>query len=128
MTWAQLGRDNYAAAQLLLEAGQLRSSISRAYYAVYSVITHYFSSTRNVDFAYGGNNPSHAQMLALALNNLDTKTLSEAVRRDLRSQVRGMQRRRVIADYAPTHTVDKQDARDQVRSAKYVLRSLGVDQ
>ena len=39
-TWQEIGQDNFRAGRELIEAKRYRSSVSRFYYAAFSVLTH----------------------------------------------------------------------------------------
>lgn len=125
-TWAEMSLNNYEAAILLLQAGHFRSCISRAYYSVYAAVTAEFAKDKNVQFAYGLNNPSHDQLVALAANNLDRNQYRDGSRQAIARALKQLQRNRIAADYVNSQHLDKIDARQQMRNAGYILNAMGV--
>ena len=94
-------------------AGRYRSSISRAYYAVYCTAASVLEGC--VDFAYDGNNPAHDQLDPLILN---MGKLSRSDRYDLSKTVRRLRAARVSSDYIPTDVIDKPTAMQAYRDVK----------
>jgi uncharacterized protein (UPF0332 family) len=123
-TWRELSRDSLRAAQLLLEEGHLRSSVSRAYYAAYCAVSDQLSQ-RGVSFAHGWNNPSHDQLPALVRNNL---ALAVNRRRQLSRAIRRLRTAREDADYRPGIAVDRTLALACVHDAIFVVETLEVSQ
>jgi uncharacterized protein (UPF0332 family) len=122
LTWRELSLDSLRAAKALLDAGHLRSSVSRAYYAAYCAAASELAG-RGVTFAHGWNNPSHEQLPDLILNNT-------ALPRDQRWRVnkalRILRRAREDADYRPGVTVDRSLAVACIHSAIDVLEVLEI--
>lgn len=122
-TWEQISRENYVAAQSLLEASQWRSAVSRAYFSSYSAVA--AALVRNgVRFRSGREGPPHASLVDLILNHLSH--LSERERRDVRRLIHMAYIARLSADYQPRANVDRDEARNAVRSASLVLKTLGI--
>ena len=67
--WRLISLNSRKAAQHLLEAECYRSSVSRAYYAAYSALTAALIR-QGITLGYGGNNPGHAGLPVLVVNNL----------------------------------------------------------
>lgn len=110
--------DNREAAKELLIAGRYRSCVSRSYYAAYCAFTSLLEG--RVDFAHGGNNPSHEGLEALAFNNLYEFSLQE--RHLLRKEIRRLRKMRDWADYTPQNLIESGVARDSLRSGNAILR------
>ena len=124
-TWSESSLDSYEAAIELLQNQRFRSSISRAYYAAYAAVTDELIKSKK-SFSYGRRNPGHEQMLSLVLNSLDQRRFGVELRRSLRRILKDMQRLRVVADYVPAQALAEQEAREQLRYAGFILRTLGV--
>ncbi|MBI3921472.1 MAG: HEPN domain-containing protein [Armatimonadetes bacterium] len=122
-TWKELGRTSRQAAQVLLEGGFLRSSISRSYYAAYAAITG--ELTGRVTFPAGQQNPRHAQLVSHVRDHLVALTPSQ--RRRLSRAIRILWKARVDADYVPIASVDATMARDALREVCAVFRELGIE-
>jgi uncharacterized protein (UPF0332 family) len=125
-TWAELSADSFESAKTLLEDKQMRSSVSRAYYAAYSATTFELSRTSGVTFAHGRNNPSHEQLPALVRHNLNRHRFSNAARRDLNTALRRLRFARVEADYVPSACCDIYVARNRLRDAFFVLERMSM--
>ncbi|MBM3240217.1 hypothetical protein FJZ31_28360 [Candidatus Poribacteria bacterium] len=61
-TWRELSLECLRVAKMLAGKGYWRSSVNRAYYAAYCVVTSELVA-RDVRFARGWNNPAHEQLL-----------------------------------------------------------------
>jgi hypothetical protein len=99
----------------------IRSMISRAYYAAYSMVTHRLREAGQKTFGRRGN-PSHDKLPKLARHNLTQ--LSRVARRDLSQAIRRLRDRRVIADYLPMHALDSIVGRDAFRDLVMIERLL----
>ena len=104
----------------MLDGGFFRSSISRAYYAAYCVLTGALERHQE-SFRHAQNNPGHEQLLKLTANNLDTRLFSADVRRELRRAVGELQAGREVADYIPRQPVGRDRALRMVRQASKVV-------
>jgi uncharacterized protein (UPF0332 family) len=121
-TWIEMSRDSFQAAKTLLDAGYVRSSISRAYYAVYCAVTSDLAS-RGVRFPYGWNNPSHEQLPELVLHNT---TWPRSARYQINRALRRLRNAREDADYRPDVALEHRDAVEQLRAVSSVLRAMGI--
>jgi hypothetical protein len=92
--------DSLSAAKKLLAEEHSRSSISRAYYAAYSVIAGKLTE-KGVSFPRGWNNPAHEQLPALLRNTL---ALPNSTRYSRLKVIRFLRDARGIADYKPGYT------------------------
>ncbi len=120
-TWNELGLDSRRAAQELLEQNRIRSSVSRSYYSAYCAITSRLAK-QGVDFAYGGNNPPHADLPGYILHNLPA--LPQDTRYVLARAIRRLWKVRVDADYVPTASLSRVIAVDALRDANRILLEL----
>jgi uncharacterized protein (UPF0332 family) len=122
-TWQELSLDCLQAAQKLLEAEHLRSSISRSYYAAYCAVTSELVA-RGVAFAHGWDNPAHDQLPDLILHNT---ALPRNARYELNKAIRRLRRAREDADYRPGVSLVRSDAINCLRDALFVMRILGAE-
>jgi uncharacterized protein (UPF0332 family) len=127
--WQKLGTDCLRTTQKLLELSRstrsdshLRSLVSRAYYAVFSVAA--FKLAQKVTFREGREGPTHAALPKLVKSNLTALAVSE--RRDLSRIIRRLYSARLDADYSPGITVDLHSARQAYFQALDAFRFLGV--
>jgi len=107
--WNTLASRCYGAAGLLAREQYERCAISRAYYAVYSRITHALV-LRGVTFMVRGvkrGNPSHAALPALVENHLQVLGQHRWV---VANCMRALYRLRVTADYFPVSQVNAEIA------------------
>jgi uncharacterized protein (UPF0332 family) len=111
------------AAQQLLSAGLLRSSVSRAYYAAYCALTAELAG--RVTFGGGRPNPTHAQLLIHVRHNLK---LPVGNRRNLSRAVRMLWKARVAADYMPSVSIERATALGALRMASVIARELETHQ
>jgi uncharacterized protein (UPF0332 family) len=121
-TWNEMSRDSFQVAKRLLEAGHLRSSISRAYYAAYCAVTSDLTA-RGVSFAYGWNNPSHDQLPELVLHNT---TWPRTTRYQVSRALRRLRRAREDAEYRPEAVIERSAAVEHLHTASLVLRTIGT--
>ena len=101
-----------------------RSSVSRSYYVAYSAITSALIH-QGITLGYGGNNPGHAGLPVLVVNNLTSLPLT--VRYDLNKALRRLYRARVEADYAAVIVVDNAAAKRSIRDLARVFQILGLE-
>jgi uncharacterized protein (UPF0332 family) len=126
MNWKELSAENEKAAQLNYEAGLYRASVSRAYYAIYQLMTDICIEHGDASqFPTGWNNPSHAQLPDLIKNNGD---LDITARRKISGLLRSLRDTRETADYRPGRTIDRNDAHDALNTVKQIKRSLGYQE
>jgi uncharacterized protein (UPF0332 family) len=130
--WREMGFGSIKAAKELLKHRRdqpdqtddfLRSSISRAYYAVFSITTAELLHT-NVNFKPGWEGPTHTKLPQLARNNL--KNLSVRDRRDLCTIIRRLYLARIDADYTPGATIDRTLAFSVLHQAILAFKFLGI--
>ena len=68
-TWREIGTDSFRAGQEALTGRRYRSSVSRSYYAAFSLLTCELART-GVVFRHGRQTPSHAEMADLVTTHL----------------------------------------------------------
>lgn len=113
------------AANSLNAAGELRSCISRCYYAAYSAVTgELLKASPGIQFRNGRRNPYHEDLPRYVKSNLPH--LDDGTRRQLAKHVRFLREARVTADYRPHLTVDTALATRSLSLALSVFRDLGV--
>ena len=122
--WQAISLNSRKAAQRLLETDCHRSCISRAYYAAYSALTAALIR-QGITLGYGGNNPGHAGLPVLVVNNLTSLPLT--ARFDLNKALRRLYRARVEADYAAIIVVDNAAAKRSIRDLARVFQILGLE-
>jgi uncharacterized protein (UPF0332 family) len=118
MSWKNAGMDAYKAARSL-QKERPRSCVSRAYYAVYSIVTHELSRTKGVSFPPDREGPAHA-LLPKLIDKL--KRMDDKDRRDLKAVLRRLYAARLDADYDPFVTVDASVAWGVLMDANIVLK------
>ena len=121
-TWQEIGIDNFRAGRELLDNKRYRSSVSRFYYAAFSLLTHEFTKV-GVDFGVDQVTPNHKGLpklvrLYLPLS-MKQKTESVAIIRRLYSA-------RISADYQ-RRTTDEAVARGIMRDTAQLFRFVGVN-
>ncbi len=123
-TWGDVAVDNYRTAVELFGAGgsRYRSSISRFYYAAFSLVT-YELMRQNAPFHAGRATPSHNELPGLIQIHLTQ--FSEKRRGNLAQTMSELYRDRLGADYSVLR-VDKAAARELYRRATRVLTYFGV--
>lgn len=130
--WREMGFGSLKAAKELLKRREdqpdqiddfLRSSISRAYYAVFSITTSELLR-HDVSFKPGWEGPTHTKLPQLARNNL--KKLSLRNRRDLCTIIRRLYLARIDADYTPGATIDRTLAFSVLHQAILAFKYLGI--
>ncbi|MBD3177199.1 MAG: HEPN domain-containing protein [Armatimonadia bacterium] len=119
-SWLDMSIDALRAASKLLEEGHYRSSTSRAYYSAYCVVTSALISG-GAQFTRGWHNPRHEAVDGHLLSRGFLGHLHDRQRLDLRKSWLALLASRVDADYRPTATVSRQQARDALRDARVVL-------
>lgn len=120
--WRRVGEENAEVARSLTAAGQERSSVSRAYYAVFALATSELRRLGMTQFGSRGN-PTHAHLPRLARHNLSS--LEPHVRREVSQALRRLRTRREVADYHPGLSVDRRSRLEAVRDLELVVRVLG---
>jgi uncharacterized protein (UPF0332 family) len=120
-TWQEIGIDNFRAGRDLFDAGYYRSSVSRFYYAAFSVLTHELSLA-GADFGADQETPNHKALAKLIRLHLP---LSERKKSELISLIRRLYSARITADYQ-RHTTNEQITRGILRDTAYMFRTFGV--
>lgn len=104
-TWRDIATDSEFAARELLSRKRWRSCASRAYYAVYSRMTHQLihqGFRRGVGFR---GNPAHDALSGMVSGTL--RGLTAPRRRRLKRAIERLYAYRVVADYFPGRTLDE---------------------
>src|SRR5258708_1442256 len=123
MAWEDLARSSIRSAQRLIDSGvddDLRSCVSRAYYAVYAAVTPKLSVA---DFPHGWHNPGHNQIADL-VNSAAAIPVSR--RKQVSTKLRLMRQFREDADYRPGATIDREIAVAVMKEARAILAVLEV--
>lgn len=123
-TWPDIAIGNLRAAGDLIRLGQYRSSISRAYYAVFAAATHRLSEAK-VNFPKGWAAPHHDQLPDLIKDHL-RKLPQDACYR-VPNLIRRLYFARLGADYHPERAFKNHDARAVLMDARTALKYLGID-
>lgn len=113
MTWDEIGRDSLEAAKLLNEAGRCRSSVSRAYFAAYSLFTHRLPEDRV---------PKHQHVQGLTRQHFGD--LSEMQQERLVELLESLKIRRITADYDRVKPVDNASADAGVAECEKAMRLM----
>jgi uncharacterized protein (UPF0332 family) len=122
VTWEELAAIHRAAANHLFGMHNPlyeRAVCSRAYYAVYALITSRLPSS--VAFGRGWQNPQHVKLPKYVAN---IAALHENERRAIRRALRRLRQRREDADYRPGITVDRLTANESIRDVSEVFEIL----
>ena len=122
--WMDMGRDSLEASRSLLEQGHWRSSVSRAYFGLYSLVTAQLLAQGFSAWRKGRENPDHQQILAMLEHNLIDSSKT-SVKRQVRRASTTVQRARVVADYGSGQTVDRSLAVGVLRDVHFVARQMG---
>lgn len=126
-TWHQLGREARNAANELVET-RFRSCLSRAYYAVFSKVTHELDAAPNVTFAQGREGPGHPGENGTGgirrLIETSMPELSAERRIKLSELIGALYTLRIYADYHPSIKIDASDAREAVSMMNTVFESF----
>lgn len=122
MDWDDIGRENLNAARRVQEA-QPRSSVSRAYYAVHSVLAKALTDAGYVPPVNRQTPPHEAQpkLVARYLAHLGRKVV-----RELRSTIRRLYAARLDADYNRRVSIADDVSLQAVRDAYAVFLMLKV--
>lgn len=123
MNWDDLSREHLASAEILLNSGKWRGTVSRAYYATYCAVVWKALLRGPITFATGYQNPSHEAIPGLIRNRcLPPGPTAENVI----ASCTLLRYFRIDADYKPHRSVDARLALDTLREAKVVLTALGL--
>lgn len=122
MTWREIGLDSYKAAQVLRREERWRSSVSRSYYAAYSIVAGELEG--KATYPHGMQNPPHVALPELIRSHVTSLGMND--RRRVGSIVSRLFEYRVDADYRPRRTVDEETAVGSLGLAADVLRMFGA--
>lgn len=122
-TWREIGQDDFRAAHDLYDLKRYRSSVSRFYYAAFSLLT-YELARNGVVFRLGRQTPAHAELAELITENLTQ--FSETRRTAIALLTLRLYRSRLDADYFDQR-IDRRAAERAMRDAKKLFRYFGVD-
>jgi len=123
-TLASIGVDAWKAAGLL-RVKHPRSAVSRAYYVVYSALTHELARDPSINFELGRNNPGHQALLAyIEKSPMLDQLLDRSEIQQIRKLVRELRRAREQADYFPQFSVNSELATACYEKAERLLRGI----
>lgn len=117
-TWHEIGQQNYVAGRDLLNLQQYRSSVSRFYYAAFSLLTHELREA-GVTFGSDQETPNHKGLPKLVKQHLPVAYRQECV-----AILRRLYAARIDADYH-RRTTNEAVAEDARRDTASLLRYLG---
>jgi len=121
-TWQEIGQENFRAGRDLYGLKHYRSSVSRLYYAAFSLLT--FELARSgVTFRMNRQTPAHAELAELIVENLTQ--FSEARRTAIALTALRLYRNRLDADYFDRR-LDRKAAERALRDAEKLFRYFGV--
>lgn len=121
--WNEIAMGNLKAAQLLGDAGQFRSGVSRAYYAAFSAVA--YALRAHAPFGSGRETPPHHAVIGLMHKHL-AHGRSAARLRAMKAMIRRLYTDRISADYKAGATVDVQLALRSRMDAHRVCKELKV--
>ncbi len=121
-TWQEIGIDSFRAGRELFDTKRYRSSVSRFYYAAFSLLTYELART-GIVFGRGRQTPAHSDMTELILVHLTQ--FSEARRSAVASLALRLYRLRLDADYLEER-IDRKTAAQAMREATKIFRYFGV--
>ncbi len=124
-TWQDMAVDSLRAAKKLRDAGHFRSSVSRAYYAVFCLVTAELCKVTSVGGFGRYAHPPHREMTRFVQNCLRTR-MAVGQAEWLNSLIRRLYKARLEADYVCGAAIDLALARDTLRDAHIVFRLLKV--
>ncbi len=122
-TWREIGQDDFRAAHDLYDLKRYRSSVSRFYYAAFSLLT-YELARNGIVFRLGRQTPAHAELAELITENLTQ--FSETRRTAIALLTLRLYRSRLDADYFDQR-IDRRAAERAMRDAEKLFRYFGVD-
>ena len=121
--WQEIGTDIFRAGREALAGNRCRSSVSRFYYAAFSLLTYELART-GVIFRHGRQTPSHAEMTDLITTHFTQFT--EARRRAIALLALRLYRLRLDADYT-VQRIDRRTAERAMRDAAKIFCYFGVN-
>ncbi len=120
-TWREIGIDSFRAGRELRDNGRYRSSVSRFYYAAFSLLTHELSEA-GADFGDDQETPNHKGLPKLIKQHL---MLSAKQKADTIAIIRRPYSARISADYQ-RRTTNEVITRSIMRDAATLFRQFGV--
>lgn len=122
-SWLDISVDSAKAAQELSDSGRYRSSVSRAYYSAYALITG-IVARKDRTYSRGWRNPSHTQMIDL-LEEIGRKNNWKPSRLyACQAHLRALYNGRLDADYRPGLTVAEGQALTALGSLNFLMKKL----
>lgn len=120
-TWLDLARDARQAASRLVQEGNHRSAVARAYYSAYSKVA-YALVGAGFEMPAGYEGPKHKRLrpvIETSMPDMDQK------RREALSRLIGrLYTLRIDADYKPSVLVEDREAREAASIMKTILESF----
>lgn len=123
VTWQEIGQENFRAARDLYGLKHYRSSVSRFYYAAFSLLTYELARSGLV-FRMGRQTPAHAELVELITENLSQ--FSEIRRTAIALLTLRLYRSRLDADYFDRR-IDRRTAEKAMRDTEKLFRYFGAD-
>ena len=120
-TWDDMAQESRTAAAELSTRERWRSSVSRAYYAIYAKATAMLNSA-GVNMPAGRSNPSHRRLPVMIGNNLTA--IDNPRRWRLADLVQQLYNLRIIADYEPNMAIEEDEARIALSLMSQAFRCL----
>ncbi len=121
-TWQEIGIDNFQAGRELFDTKRYRSSVSRFYYATFSILTHELSHA-GVSFGNNLETPGHQGLPKLLKLHLTLPTRQKA---EVIAISRRLYAARINADYQ-RRTTDAITAQDAMRDTANLFRYLEIN-
>jgi hypothetical protein len=126
MSWAEMGRQNLEAAEILLSRRLWRSSISRSYYSGMAT-SHALLSRFGLTPPPRGNWPNDA-LPAIAWHTLKAQRPRDqvwlAASKAHREELADVWAYRLMSDYAPKSGIGEQEARKAVKCARRLVKRM----
>jgi len=121
--WWQMAQGSFVAAQTLERTGEARSSASRAYYAAYQAATALLLYAKQSP-PEGREAWSHEATPGL-LGSMPRTLLTPTRQRDMGNRLSDLYDLRLIADYRGEEDVETAALRAAIRSAAFILKTIG---
>jgi hypothetical protein len=129
-TWLEVARDARRAASRLLTEGSFRSSMSRAYYAAYSKVTHELVEIAGLTMKVDREGPEHPGKTGTGgiRRLIETSMMGvDGVRRQKLSEMIGrLYTLRIDANYKPSVVIDGGDAREAISLMNKIFDAEGT--
>jgi uncharacterized protein (UPF0332 family) len=121
--WSEAAQDALNAARELKERAHYRSSVSRAYYAVYAYVAAALVLKPGVTFREARDGPAHESLADVAARHLRDDLVRQMVTR-VRAGISAMYNARLLADYRPRERVDEALAIEVLKHAATIAKAL----